>query len=200
MSRAFWDSRYAEPGWTYGDAPNDFLREVAPRIPRGPILSLGEGQGRNAVYLASLGYAVTAVDQSGVGLERARALASARGVEIQTCVADLTEYDPGPGPWNAILSIFCHVPPAVRKRLYPRCADILAPGGLLILESYTPGQLACGTGGPKDPELLCTLEELRALLPQLEFEVGQERIRDIREGAYHQGPGAVVQVLARKPA
>ncbi len=201
MSGAFWDERYAEPEFTYGTEPNDFLREMAPRIPAGPVLGLGEGQGRNAVFLAGLGHAVTAVDQSAVGLARAGELATMRRVALTTVVADLADFDPSPGgPWSGIISIFCHVPSALRRRLYPRCAEILAPGGVLLLESYTPDQLAHGTGGPKEPDLLCTLAELRGLLPGLDLELGRELVREVHEGPYHHGPGAVVQVVARKPA
>lgn len=200
MSGAFWDERYSEPEFTYGTEPNDFLQEMAPRIPAGPVLGLGEGQGRNAVFLAGLGHAVTAVDQSAVGLARAGELAASRGVTLTTVVADLAGFDPSPGPWSGIISIFCHVPSALRRRLYPRCAEALAPGGVLILESYTPDQLAHGTGGPKEPDLLCTLAKLRELLPGLDLEPGRELVREIHEGLYHHGPGAVVQVVARKPA
>ena len=200
MSAGFWDERYAEPEFTYGTEPNDFLREMAPRIPAGSVLGLGEGQGRNAVFLAGQGHAVTAVDQSAVGLARARELAASHGVALSTVVADLADFDPGPGPWSGIISIFCHVPSALRRRLYPRCAEALAPGGVLILESYTPDQLAHGTGGPKEPDLLTTLAELRELLRGLDLEVAREAVREIQEGPYHHGPGAVVQVVARKPA
>jgi SAM-dependent methyltransferase len=200
MNGGFWDERYAEPELTYGAEPNDFLREMAPRIPPGPVLGLGEGQGRNAVFLATLGHAVTAVDLSSVGLARAQKLAAERGVNLTTVVADLADFEPGPGPWSGIISIFCHVPTALRRRLYPRCAEVLAPGGVLVLESYTPDQPAHGTGGPKEADLLMTLAEIRELVPDLDLEIGRERVRAVHEGAYHHGPGAVVQVLARKPA
>ncbi|WP_243316109.1 SAM-dependent methyltransferase [Geothrix paludis] len=204
MGREFWDTRYSEAELTYGAEPNDFLREMAPRIPPGPVLGLGEGQGRNAVHLATLGHAVTAVDQSEVGLARARELAARRGVTLSTVVADLADFDfgaaPWKGPWSGIISIFCHLPSALRRDLYPRCAGALAPGGVFILEGYTPRQLEYDTGGPKEPDLLGTLDELRSLLSGLELEVGRELLRDIREGAHHQGLGAVVQVVARKTA
>lgn len=200
MGAGFWDERYAEPELTYGAEPNDFLREMALRLPAGPVLALGEGQGRNAVFLAGLGHAVTAVDQSAVGLARARELAASRGVAITTVTADLANFDPSPGPWSGIISIFCHVPSDLRRRLYPRCAELLAPGGVFILESFTPDQPAFGTGGPKETDLLCTLGELRELLPGLVLEVGREVVRELHEGAYHHGPSAVVQVVARRPA
>ena len=203
MSREFWDERYARPELLYGAEPNDFLREMAPRIPPGPVLGLGEGQGRNAVHLAELGHAVTAVDQSPMGLQRARELAGSRGVALTTFAADLADADfalePWKGPWSGIVSVFCHLPSALRQRLYPRCAEALAPGGVFILEGYTPRQLEYGTGGPKDLDMLDTLAELRSLLPGLELEVGREVVRDIREGALHQGLGSVVQVVARRP-
>lgn len=200
MGREFWDTRYSEAELTYGSEPNDFLREMAPRIPPGPVLGLGEGQGRNAVHLATLGHAVTAVDQSPVGLARARELAISRGVTLSTVVADLADFDFGATSWSGIISIFCHLPSTLRRDLYPRCAAALAPGGVFILEGYTPRQLKYDTGGPKELDLLDTLDELRSLLPGLDLEVGRELLRDIREGAHHQGLGAVVQVVARKPS
>lgn len=204
MSQSFWDQRYAEPDLTYGSEPNDFLREMAPRIPPGPVLGLGEGQGRNAVYLAGLGHAVTAVDLSAVGLARAQELAASRGVALTTLAADLANADfgaaPWNGPWSGIISIFCHLPSALRQSLYSRCAGALAPGGVFILEAYTPRQLEYGTGGPKDPDMLDTLVELKGLLPGLDLEVGREVVREIREGALHHGLGSVVQVVARKPS
>lgn len=203
MGRAFWDQRYAEPELTYGEEPNDFLRVTAPLIPPGPVLSLGEGQGRNAVHLAGLGHPVTAVDLSPVGLARAQDLAALRGVALTTWVADLAEIDfgtaPWRGPWNGIVSIFCHLPSALRRSLYPRCVQALAPGGVLILESYTPDQLAFGTGGPREPDLLATLAEIQGLLPGLDLDIGRECVREVREGAHHHGPAAVLQVVARKP-
>jgi SAM-dependent methyltransferase len=199
MDPAFWDARYAEPEFTYGTEPNDFLREMASRIPPGPVLGLGEGQGRNAVYLASLGHAVTAVDQSAVGLARARELAGLKGVQLETVQADLAAFDLGARPWSGIISIFCHLPSALRAKLYPRFAEVLAPGGVVILEAFTPDQLAYGTGGPKDPDLLCTLDGLRSQFSGLHLEVGLERVRDIQEGHAHHGLSAVVQVVARKP-
>jgi SAM-dependent methyltransferase len=126
-----WDERYREAGYAFGDAPNDFLRVVAPLIPAGPVLSLAEGEGRNAIYLASLGYAVTGVDQSAVGLQKAQDLASARGVKIQTIVADLAEFAIESAAWAGIISIFGHLPPSLRRQVYPAVVAGLRPGGVL---------------------------------------------------------------------
>src|SRR5512147_2825424 len=91
-SLGFWEERYAEASLAYGAEPNDFVREVAGRIPPGRVLCLGEGQGRNAVFLAQRGFDVTAMDQSRMGLARAEALAVERGVKLTTIAADLAEF------------------------------------------------------------------------------------------------------------
>lgn len=196
----FWDHRYSTPDFVFGTEPNDFLRSVADRFPAGPVLCLAEGEGRNAVFLASRGHAVTATDLSAAGLAKARALAAQRGVSLHTDVADLAAYAITPGAWSGIVAIFMHLPPALRRAVLGRAAAGLRPGGMFVMEAYTPVQIAFGTGGPKDPALLPTLALLRAELPGLEFVIGQEIERDVREGGGHTGRSAVVQVLARKPA
>jgi len=193
-----WDERFSEPGYAYGTEPNGFLASVAHLIPRGKVLCLAEGEGRNAVYLAGLGYEVTAVDTSTVGLAKAKALASDRGVTIETVLADLDDYSIEPGAWQGIVSIYCHLPPIVRAALHERCLRGLAPGGVFILEGFTPRQLELGTGGPKNRELLMELGIIRQELPGLRLEIGREIERDVAEGKYHGGTASVVQVLAVK--
>src|SRR5215211_928887 len=102
LDAAFWNNRYGEAGFFYGTAPNDFLVSVAAEIPPGPILCLAEGEGRNAVFLAGRGHAVTAVDQSELGLAKARTLAQTRGVPLTTIAADLAEFEISPQSWAGI--------------------------------------------------------------------------------------------------
>jgi SAM-dependent methyltransferase len=194
-----WDERYAAPGFVYGTAPNDFLVEVAPRLPPGPVLCLGEGEGRNGAFLAQRGHRVVAVDRSRVGLAKARRLAASRGLGIDPVVADLATFSVPADAFDAATSIFCHLPPDVRARLYPVVARALRPGGVLVLEAYTPRQLEYGTGGPGRRELLMTLADARRELTGLEIVIGRERERDVTEGRRHRGLGFVVQVLAVKP-
>jgi SAM-dependent methyltransferase len=198
MDAAFWNDRYAVTGHVYGEAPNAFVAEVASQIPPGPVLCLAEGEGRNAVHLATLGHRVTALDQSEVGLAKARRLAGERGVKIETTVADLADYSIVAGAWAGIVATFAHLPPDLRRRIHRGVVTGLQPGGLFILEAYTPAQLAFDTGGPKSPELLMTLAALRTELSGLEFPVARERERDVIEGAGHTGRAAVVQILARR--
>lgn len=196
-----WDERFSAEGYFYGTAPNSFLAEHLSVFPRGGrVLCLAEGEGRNAVTLAEAGCRVTAVDISAAGLAKARRLADERGVDLETLRADLADYDPGEARWEGIVSIWAHLPPQVRSALHRRCVRALAPGGVFLLEAYTPRQLRHGTGGPKDPTLLMTLEALREELAGLELLVAREVEREIHEGTGHNGPSATVQILARKPA
>lgn len=194
-----WDERYGTTNYFYGTEPNDFLREHSPEIRRGgDVLCLAEGEGRNAVFLARQGFRPLAVDQSPVGLGKAVQLAEARGVHIDTVVADLAAYQVEPDRWDGIVSIWCHLPSALRAAVHRQVAAGLKVGGVFLLEAYTPAQLAHGTGGPKDTDLLPTLAHLREELAGLEFVHAVERERVIHEGAGHAGLSAVVQVVARR--
>lgn len=198
MESRRWDDRYSEPGFAYGTEPNDFLVSVADRLPPGPVLTLGEGEGRNAVFLAGLGHEVVAVDQSEVGLAKTRQRAAERGVRVQTQQADLGDYPIQPGAWAGIVSIFCHLPPAVRVPLYAAVVRGLRPGGVFVLEAYTPRQFGRGTGGPPSPELMVSLDDLTRELTGLEFLHARELEREVREGTYHTGLASVVQLVARR--
>lgn len=194
-----WDVRYSDAEYVYGTAPNDFLVSVADQIPKGRVLSLAEGEGRNAVYLAGLGYTVSAVDASAVGLGKARRLAEERGVAVETRVADLADFAIEANGWDAIISIFCHLPSAIRSSVHRRVVAGLRPGGVFVLEAYTPAQLTLKTGGPPAADLLMTLASLRTELAGLRFIHALETERDVIEGKFHTGRGAVVQVVAVKP-
>ena len=193
-----WDERYSAGEYVYGQEPNDFLVSVAGRIPRGRVLSLADGQGRNGVYLAGLGHQVTGVDSSAIGLAMARQLALERGVRIETIVADLAAFDLGRECWDGIVSIFCHLPPPVRKDLLRRVVAALRPGGVFIMEAYSPAQLNFGTGGPSSVELLVPLSELKNELAGLRLDHAVEVEREVIEGKLHTGRAAVVQIVATK--
>jgi SAM-dependent methyltransferase len=195
-----WDQRYSTGEYVYGTHPNEFLADAVGALePPGRVLCLAEGEGRNAVFLAELGFEVHAVDASRVGLAKAEALAQKRGVAIQTEVADLHGYAIAPASWDLIVSIFCHLPAPARQALHRQVAQGLRPGGRFILEAYTPAQVALGTGGPPTVALMMTLEALQAELKGLHFELGRECEREVHEGRLHSGLGAVVQVIAVKP-
>jgi SAM-dependent methyltransferase len=197
--RRFWDARFGEAGFAYGEQPNDFLREEAAILPPGRALCLAEGEGRNAVHLARLGHAVLAQDLSGVGLAKARQLADRRGVAIETVCGDLAGFEPLPESFDLVVAIWMHLPPPLRAEVHRRAVAALRPGGHLILEAYSPRQLALGTGGPPRLELLIEPADLRRELAGLELPILRETRRSIEEGPWHRGESAVVQVLGRKP-
>ena len=194
-----WDERYQQEAPVYGDAPNDFLVGQVGLLRPGTCLCLAEGQGRNAVWLAEQGFAVTAVDQSSVGMAKAQELAVARGLPLMTVVGDLAHYDLGQDCWDNIVSIFGHLPGELRRDVHRRVIDALRPGGTFLVEAYTPDQLATGgIGGPSDPDMLLTVDKLTVELAGLEIILARELVRDVNEGEFHKGAGAVVQFVARK--
>ncbi len=195
--REFWNHRYGLPGWAYGTEPSALVREVAPRL-SGPVLCLGEGEGRNAVFLAQQGLDVTAMDLSPVALEKAQRLAAERGVTLSTVVGDLADFDLGEARWGAVVSVWVHLPPWLRERVHRGIVRALKPGGHVVLEAYTPRQLAFDTGGPKSAELLFEPEALRADFAGLEVLRCEELEREVQEGEWHRGRSAVVQLVARR--
>ena len=195
-----WDGRYSSEDYLYGTEPNDFLVEQVAGLEPGRALCIAEGEGRNAVYLADLGFEVTAVDQSSEGGRKTLALAADRGVEVQVVTADLAEYDFGSDRWDLIISIFAHLPPAVRADAFMRLPRALAPGGTLILEAYRPEQAGRETGGPPDPSRLYDLKTLEREIVGLDVLLARETERDVIEGRGHTGAGAVVQLVARRRA
>jgi SAM-dependent methyltransferase len=198
-----WDQRYSEAGFAYGTEPNDFLKAEYSIIPEGGrVLCLAEGEGRNAVFLARLGYQVTAVDQSSVGLEKAGKLALDHGVEIETIVADLNDFDLGVDQWDGIVSIWAHVPETLRHQLHKQVVAALKKNGVFLLEAYTVRHIDMeGVGGPppEQADFFMSLDQLYSELEGLEMVHAVEIDRMISEGNYHVGESAVVQVVARKP-
>jgi len=194
-----WDERYRREDYVYGKAPNDFLATHVDELRPGNVLCLAEGEGRNAAFLATRGFAVTAVDASAVGLEKAARLAAEHGVEIEMICADLADYDLGTARWDNIVSIYCHVLSALRADVHRRVTAALRPGGVFLLEGYTQRQLEFDSGGPRDPDRLMSSATLAHELDGLEFRRLEELERDIHEGSHHSGRSAVVQVVATKP-
>ena len=197
--RTRWEDRYSgADGYLYGTEPNDFLAASVSDLEPGDTLCYADGEGRNGVHLASLGHRVTSVDLTAAGMTKAANLAHTRGVALTTVVADMATWDMGESRWDLIVSIFAHMPPAIRRHVHANLATALRPGGRLILEAYTPAQIGRGTGGPPVPELTMTLDGLRDELAGLEVVHGLETVRSVVEGPGHTGDGAVVQVIATR--
>jgi len=162
------------------------------------VLSLAEGEGRNAVFLASLGLDVLGVDGSDVGLAKAQKLAASRGVAIRTEVADLASYEPPENHFGSVISISAHLPSHLRNSLYPLVELSLRPGGVILVEAYAKSQISRNTGGPKDPDMLMDLAELEQQFPNCDPILAQEIEREVIEGEFHTGLACVVQFIATK--
>lgn len=196
-----WDDRYSSQVYFYGKEPNDFLKDNIQLIRSGDsVLCLAEGEGRNAVFIASTvtPAQVTAVDASKAGLQKTKTLAQEKGVCVETVHADLSDFDLGQNKWDVIVSIWCHLPSELRKKVHAAAVKALKSGGRLVLEAYTPDQLRHGTGGPKSVDMLMQLSTLTEELEGLDFVIGRECEREIHEGQGHSGLSAVVQVVAQK--
>jgi SAM-dependent methyltransferase len=196
---SFWNERYTSDGYLYGTEPNLFLAEHYALL-SGPVLSLSEGEGRNAVFLASRGLDVLGVDISMAALEKARKLAEYRGVEIKLVIADLATFEPEENYYGSMVSISAHLPSAVRNRLYPLVERALRPSGIIILEAYSESQLSRNTGGPKDADMLMTVDKLHQEFPNFEPLLLREVEREVSEGEGHTGMASVIQYIARKKA
>ncbi len=198
MENTMWNQRYSSESYAYGIEPNTFLTQMSDKLTSGKVLCLGEGEGRNAVWLAEQGFDVTAVDLSEIGLAKAKRLAKSRGVNITTVHQDLAEFDIGVEKWDAIISIFCHLPPALRTDVHHRCKTGLRQDGIMLLEAYTPLQLKYKTGGPPTVDMMMDVKTLSDDFSGMQFLHLQERVREVNEGEFHNGTGAVVQMLANK--
>jgi SAM-dependent methyltransferase len=196
----FWDGRYAIDDYFYGTAPNAFLASQCHRLQRGcEVLAVADGEGRNGVWLAKQGLAVTAVDFSPVALDKARRLAEREGVDVRHELADLFAWDWGENRWDALVAIFVQfVSPGDRPGFHARMKRALKPGGLLLLQGYRPKQVEYGTGGPSSAANMYTAEMLREEFADLEILHLAEHDSVIEEGMGHKGLSALVDLVARK--
>ena len=200
LTPKFWDDRYSAAQYLYGTEPSEFLAEHCLALPAGgEILCLADGEGRNGVFLAKKGMRVTGVDSSAVGLAKAERLAAQRGVPFTAVVADLSVWELGEARWDGVVSIWAHLPAPIRASLHPRLARALRPGGVLLLEHYHPRQLGYGTGGPVDPTMMLTLDELDAAFAGWVCVHAFEGERVVIEGSGHGGKSYVTQAILRKP-
>ena len=197
-TRDFWNEKFANTDYAYGTEPNDFLASAVTNLQRGATLSLAEGEGRNAVWLAQQGFTVSSVEQSEKGVAKTLRLALQRGVIVMAERGELETFHIQPNSWDLVVSIYAHTPQELRRKLHRQVVAGLKPGGVFVLEAYTPAQIPNNTGGPKDASLMPTAELLRSELAGLVFDHIEEVERDVVEGSLHTGTAHVVQVVAHR--
>ncbi len=199
-----WSTRYRDAGedYVFGTTPNRFLTAQSALLAAGStVLSVADGEGRNAVWLAEQGLQVTATEISPVALEKARKLAAGRHVEVDFVLADAVNWDYPEAAYDFVVAVFIQfADPAQRARIFAGMLRALRPGGHLIVQGYTPKQLEYRTGGPSALENLYTADLLREAFGGLEILHLQEYEDVLDEGVGHKGRSALVGLVARKPA
>ena len=196
--RVVWDERYSEAGQLWGLEPNRFLVEVAEDLPRGSVLDLGCGQGRNSVWLASRGFEVTGLDLSPVAVEQGARFAKDVGVDVEFAAADITTWRPEGRTWDVVLLSYIHLPEAGRMKVHATAVESLAPGGRVIVIAHHLDNLEHGVGGPPYPELLLTEDLLREDFADLEIDRCEPVLRPVDKDGVT-GTAIDVLMVAHKP-
>lgn len=195
-----WNQRYDQETFVFGEEPNAWLRAHAHHWrPGHRVLCVADGEGRNSVWLAQQGLRVEAFDISSVGVAKARGLASRRHVQVDYQVADCDGFAWPRDAYDGVAAIFVQfADPAMRTRLFERMMASLAPGGVLVLQGYTPQQLVYRTGGPSQVEHLYTEALLRQAFGAMELLELCEYEAHVDEGLGHRGRSALIGLVARK--
>ena len=193
MKREAWDQKYAGRDYLWSEKPNRFLVAELAGMPPGRALDLACGEGRNAVWLAQQGWRVTGVDFSQVALAKAARLAVRRGVDVEWVAADLLDYRP-PEALDLVVVFYLQLPATERRLVLGRAAEALAPGGTLLVVAHDLLNLTEGHGGPKEPEVLYTPDDVVGDLSGLAIERA-ERVR--RPVAVDGGEAVAIDVLVR---
>ncbi|CAG5080650.1 class I SAM-dependent methyltransferase [Parvicella tangerina] len=199
----FWNERYAEPSFAYGEGPNEFFKQELDQLTPGKILLPAEGEGRNAVYAAKKGWDVHAFDQSEEGRKKAFELAKKNHVSINFQLQDLNELDYPNESFDCIALIYVHTPPASRRKTHQNLCKLLKPNGTLILEGFHKDHINYNSknpkaGGPKAIDLLFSIQELQEDFCGMNILQLEETITHLNEGNYHVGESAVVRMVAKK--
>lgn len=203
MNKEFWDERYASEEFAYGEAPNEFIKEVLPQYEPCAILFPADGEGRNSVFAATLGYTVSAFDLSDSGKEKALKLAESKNVHLDYKVDSAAVIQYEPNQFGAIAFVFAHFPANVKHEYNQKMLNFLMPGGYVFFEAFSKQHLACQekypkVGGPKDIDMLFSEEELLLTFVDFDTILLETREVELSEGPFHQGIGSVVRYIGRK--
>jgi SAM-dependent methyltransferase len=202
MDANFWDARYAEHASVYGTEPNAFLKEQLKGRKPGTALFPAEGEGRNALYAASLGWKVKAFDQSTVARDKALARAAKAGLELDYELLSLPDFRKAPirevDAYDLVGLFYVHMPEPLRRSFHAEMVDVLKPGGILILECFSERQLEYNSGGPKEISMLNSVEKALEDFSSLADLHISEMVVDLDEGPFHKGPASVLRVTGSK--
>ena len=193
----FWNERYGETEYAYGEAPNQFFKQELDKLTPGTILLPADGEGRNGVYAATKGWEVDAFDSSKEGKSKALQLAEKQNVSVNYKVCNAEDFITDK-KYDCIALVFAHFPKDIRRQLLKRVPDLLKDGGVLIVEAYNKEQIKNDTGGPKNEDMVYALKEMEDIFSSFHIETAINEIAEIREGKYHNGISNVVRFVAKK--
>ena len=194
----FWNEKFKDENYYYGTEPNQFLKSFAHLFkPGAKILSLGDGEGRNAVFLSKKEFNLTASDASSTGLEKLSQLAASEGAEVTTRYEDIVTGDWDTLKWDSIINIFCHLPKEQRFIVYDKIKKSLNPGGIFLTEMFSIEQLHYKSGGPPDIDMLLTQEEFTDYFSDFKIIYTAKELIELDEGR-HQGKSSVIRFIAEK--
>ncbi len=196
----FWDERFSGRDYFYGTEPNEFFKTEIDKLEPGKALFLGEGEGRNSVYAATLGWKVDAVDYSRVAREKALALSKRKNTEINYILADLKDFTPSENSYDLVVIIFLHLPEELRSEVHRKAINSLKAGGKIIFQVFEKEQLNYGTGGPQNIDLLYSLEDVYTDFQNLEIEKFSKEIIELDENKHHSGKACVIRYVGIKTA
>ena len=194
----FWNDRYNKKDYLYGLQPNVFFKSQIVKYKPGNLFMPGDGEGRNSVYAASLGWKVDAVDFSSAAIEKARKLSGSFNLQINYEIEDLNEYFPKKNFYDAASLIFVHLPPVVRKNLHAKLIDCLKLKGVIIIEVYEKKQIGKNSGGPQSAEMLYSIDELQNDFSNLQILYLKEELIDLNESEKHSGEANVIRFVGMK--
>ena len=201
----FWDERYRQPEYAYGTKPNQFFAHALKELnPNGKIFLPAEGEGRNAVFAASLGLEVVAFDISQEGKRKAEALAADNFVDINYTVGNLNQLKLQPESFDVIGLIYAHFETYIKVAYHNQFISLLKPGGFVIFEAFSKNhikfqKLNPHAGGPKNVDMLFSIEDMHKLFAGLETITLVEKLIDLEEGKYHNGKASVIRYIGQKP-
>ena len=198
MSKDFWNSRYSEQEFAYGTKPNEFLKEQLKNLKTGTALFLGEGEGRNAVYAATLGWQVDAVDFSSSAKVKALKLAEKNNAKINYEVFDLNEYGFKENYYDLVVMIFLHLPLELREKVFKDSINSLKRNGILLVEAFNKNQINNSSGGPQSLDLLYSENDVLGLVNDLRTETIETKSIELDEGEYHNGKADVIRYVGVK--
>lgn len=198
MTNSFWNERYSENEFVYGESPNMFFAETIAQLQPGTIILPCDGEGRNAVHAARNGWNVKAFDLSEAGKLKANHLALKYSAIIDFQIQDAALATYPENSADVIALIYTHLTPTIRVSLHANIVKWLKPGGKIILETFSPDQLKNTSGGPKDISMLYTKELLRDDFKTLNIELLEYEHIQLNEGKYHEGPADVIRMIATK--